>query len=104
MAQFCVNCNTQAGYPHAADCVRVKYWGDPDPRPDGRMRMIHAEPYGYSMEHFDEEGAEIESAMGTTVIPLPYTPDCPPETVQTLMRARAPGVEILLCSCATNRR
>jgi len=27
--QLCVNCNTQKGYPHKADCPRPKYFGEP---------------------------------------------------------------------------
>lgn len=29
--QLCVNCGTGAGYPHAPQCRRPKYCGEPDP-------------------------------------------------------------------------
>ncbi len=28
--QFCVNCNAQPGYPHAADCHRPRFHGEPE--------------------------------------------------------------------------
>ncbi len=55
---LCVNCNTQAGFPHAADCSGARFRGDPDVCPkggerDGKHRFVpyvERNPYRRSFE------------------------------------------------------